>query len=149
VGQHIDLVRSSLPASQRLILEAVEETADGIVCRVRGKHTPHCAQNKLPITVVGAGLPQLRGLAGSAKSYAKRLFDFPTIGPLKREEAELAILKPARDEGEDFTPEAVVEIISQTRGYPYFLQEWGKHSWDVAEHSPIALDMSWRLQRNR
>jgi hypothetical protein len=99
-----------------------------------------CAQNKLPITVVGAGLPQLRGLAGSAKSYAERLFDFPTIGPLKREEAELAILKPARDEGEDFTPEAVVEIISQTRGYPYFLQEWGKHSWDVAEHSPIALD---------
>jgi hypothetical protein len=99
-----------------------------------------CAQNKLPITVVGAGLPQLRGLAGSAKSYAERLFDFPMIGPLKREEAELAILKPARDEGEDFTPEAVVEIISQTRGYPYFLQEWGKHSWDVAEHSPIALD---------
>ena len=99
-----------------------------------------CAQNELPITVVGAGLPQLRGLAGSAKSYAERLFDFPTIGPLKREEAELAILKPARDEGEDFTPEAVVEIISQTRGYPYFLQEWGKHSWDVAEHSPIALD---------
>jgi AAA ATPase domain len=99
-----------------------------------------CAQNKLPITVVGAGLPQLRGLAGSAKSYAERLFDFPTIGPLRREEAELAILKPARDEGEDFTPEAVVEIISQTRGYPYFLQEWGKHSWDVAEHSPIALD---------
>jgi hypothetical protein len=99
-----------------------------------------CAQNKLPVTVVGAGLPQLRGLAGSAKSYAERLFDFPTIGPLKREEAELAILKPARDEGEDFTPEAVVEIISQTRGYPYFLQEWGKHSWDVAEHSPIALD---------
>ncbi len=99
-----------------------------------------CAQNKLPITVVGAGLPQLRGLAGSAKSYAERLFDFPTIGPLKREEAELAILKPARDEGEDFTPEALVEIISQTRGYPYFLQEWGKHSWDVAEHSPIALD---------
>lgn len=99
-----------------------------------------CAQNKLPITVVGAGLPQLRGLAGSAKSYAERLFDFPTIGPLKREEAELAILKPARDEGEDFTAEAVVEIISQTRGYPYFLQEWGKHSWDVAEHSPIALD---------
>jgi hypothetical protein len=99
-----------------------------------------CAQNKLPITVVGAGLPQLRGLAGSAKSYAERLFDFPTIGPLKHEEAELAILKPARDEGEDFTPEAVIEIISQTRGYPYFLQEWGKHSWDVAEYSPISLD---------
>jgi hypothetical protein len=96
-----------------------------------------CSQNRLPVTVVGAGLPQLRGLAGSAKSYAERLFDFPTIGALKREEAELAIVKPARDEGEDITAEAVTQIIDETHGYPYFLQEWGKHSWDVAQNSPI------------
>ena len=96
-----------------------------------------CAQSKLPVTVVGAGLPQLIGRAGKAKSYAERLFDFPQIGPLTNAEAELAIVKPARDAGVEFTSEAVADIISQARGYPYFLQEWGKHAWDVAERSPI------------
>jgi hypothetical protein len=98
-----------------------------------------CVQSKLPLTVVGAGLPQLRGLAGNAKSYAERLFDYPTIGALAPPEAELAIVKPAKNEGVDFNPEAVAEIVSATRGYPYFLQEWGKHSWDVANQSPITL----------
>jgi hypothetical protein len=96
-----------------------------------------CAQRKLPITLVGAGLPQLRGLAGEAKSYAERLFDYPTIGPLSAAEAELAIVKPARDQGVEFSKGAVDEIIAATRGYPYFVQEWGKHAWDVADESPI------------
>ncbi len=98
-----------------------------------------CAQSNLPLTVVGAGLPQLRGLAGNAKSYAERLFNFPMIGALEPDEAELAIVKPANDEGVQFTPEAVAGIVSATKGYPYFLQEWGKHSWDVADQSPITL----------
>lgn len=99
-----------------------------------------CAQQKLPLTVVGAGLPQLRGLAGEAKSYAERLFDYPIVGPLSAPEAELAIVKPARDQGVEFTPEAVIGIISATHGYPYFLQEWGKHAWEVASQSPITLN---------
>jgi len=99
-----------------------------------------CAQLKLPVTVVGAGLPQLRGLAGHAKSYAERLFDFPEIGPLSPTEARLAIEKPAREEGVTYEDDAVNEVISKTRGYPYFLQEWGKHSWDVADNSPITLE---------
>lgn len=98
------------------------------------------SQARLPITIVGAGLPQLRGLAGEAKSYAERLFDFPMIGPLNDSEAILAIQKPANDEGVEFTPEALAEILRQTSGYPYFLQEWGKHSWEVADESPITLE---------
>jgi hypothetical protein len=86
---------------------------------------------------VGAGLPQLRGIAGKAKSYAERLFDFPTVGPLNAAEAALAIVKPARDEGVEYIPGAVDAIISKTRGYPYFLQEWGKHAWDTAKQTPI------------
>ena len=96
-----------------------------------------CSQASLPITVVGAGLPQLRGLAGKAKSYAERLFDYPMIGPLSDHDAALAIIKPAREQNVDFTEEAVAAIIAKTRGYPYFLQEWGKHSWDIANKSPI------------
>jgi hypothetical protein len=98
-----------------------------------------CSQANLPLTVVGAGLPQLRGLAGAAKSYAERLFEFPMIGPLTPDEARIAILKPAHDEGVSFTNEAIENILEKTHGYPYFLQEWGKHSWDVARQSPINL----------
>jgi hypothetical protein len=98
-----------------------------------------CAQARLPVTVVGAGLPQLLALAGNAKSYAERLFDFPQIGALDPQEAELAIVKPAREKGADYVPAAVNEIVERTRGYPYFLQEWGKHSWDIAASSPITL----------
>ncbi|MDE2662254.1 MAG: ATP-binding protein [Gemmatimonadota bacterium] len=95
------------------------------------------AQRSLPITLVGAGLPQLRGRMGRAKSYAERLFDFPEVGPLSAEAALTAIIKPARDLGVDFQPEAVDMILRETEGYPYFLQEWGKHVWDVAEETPI------------
>jgi AAA ATPase domain len=96
-----------------------------------------CAQRKLPVCVVGAGLPQLRGIAGDAKSYAERLFDFPFIGALDDKAARDAIVKPAQENAVSFTPKALALVIKQTQGYPYFLQEWGKHSWDVADHSPI------------
>lgn len=99
-----------------------------------------CAQRRLPITLVGAGLPQLRGRMGEAKSYAERLFDFPEVGPLNEPSAMLAITKPAVDQGVVFDEDAAREIVTQTRGYPYFLQEWGKHSWDTARVSPIALN---------
>lgn len=95
------------------------------------------AQRRLPVVLVGAGLPQLRGRMGRAKSYAERLFDFPEIGPLPPKDAKLAIAKPAKDRGVDVTPEALDLILKKTRGYPYFLQEWGKHSWDTAKASPI------------
>ena len=94
-------------------------------------------QRQLPVTIVGAGLPQLRALAGEAKSYAERLFEFPTIGPLAPEEAERALRKPAADAGIAYTDEAVAEILERTQGYPYFLQEWGNRAWDVASESPI------------
>lgn len=114
-------------------LQYVEE--DQFAALITALH--RCAQMSLPLTMIGAGLPQLRGLAGKAKSYAERLFDYPMIGPLSSDDAALAITKPAREEGIEFTDRAVAAIIAKTRGYPYFLQEWGKHSWDVATHSPI------------
>ena len=95
------------------------------------------AQRKLPVVLVGAGLPQLRGRMGRAKSYAERLFDLPEIGPLAPDATRLAIAKPARDLGVDVTDEALDRLVVETRGYPYFVQEWGKHSWDAADASPI------------
>lgn len=97
------------------------------------------AQRRLPVVLVGAGLPQLPGRMGRAKSYAERLFDFPEIGALTNEDARRAIAKPAADEGVEFSEDALKRIIDETRGYPYFLQEWGKHAWDAADKSPITL----------
>ena len=97
------------------------------------------AQRQSPVTLVGAGLPQLRARAGRAKSYAERLFDFPEVGPLTQEAARKAIEKPAQAEGVTIAGDALARILAQARGYPYFLQEWGKHAWDAADASPIDL----------
>jgi len=99
-----------------------------------------CAHRRLPVGLVGAGLPQLPGRMGRAKSYAERLFEFPQVGPLNQSAARLAIVKPAADQGIQITDPAVTAIIRQTQGYPYFLQEWGKHAWDHAAASPIRLE---------
>ena len=99
-----------------------------------------CAQRKLPIALIGAGLPQLRGRMGNAKSYAERLFDFPAIDALPAEAARSAIAKPVRAQGVEISADAVDRIVEETRGYPYFLQEWGKHAWDAADASPIGID---------
>lgn len=96
-----------------------------------------CAQERLPVTIVGAGLPQLRGRMGEAKSYAERLFDFPEIGPLNPDDAREAIERPAENEGALIERDATNLIVEKTQGYPYFLQEWGKHTWDIAPESPI------------
>jgi hypothetical protein len=96
-------------------------------------------QRRLPVVLVGAGLPQLPGKMGKAKSYAERLFDFPEIGALPAEAARLALVKPAEDEGVEFEEASLNRIIEETKGYPYFLQEWGKHSWEAAGDSPIKL----------
>jgi hypothetical protein len=98
------------------------------------------AQRQLPVVLVGAGLPQLRGGMGRAKSYAERLFDFPEIGPLPPDAAARAITKPLRDRDVDITPEALSLILERTYGYAYFIQEWGKHTWDTASSSPIAAE---------
>ena len=114
-------------------LQYVDE--DQLAALITALH--RAAQRRLPVTMVGAGLPQLRGGVGRAKSYAERLFDFPEVGPLSPDDARTAIAKPAQDEGVEIDPEVLDAVVSRTEGYPYFIQVWGKHLWDVAESSPI------------
>ncbi|WP_427453189.1 AAA family ATPase [Litorimonas sp. WD9-15] len=98
-----------------------------------------CSQATLPVIFIGGGLPQVAGLAGNAKSYAERLFDYHVIGPLSEHESRKAVQQPILDEGESITSEALDQIVADTMGYPYFLQEWGYHAWNVAEESPINI----------
>ena len=97
-------------------------------------------QRTLPFVVFGAGLPQLAALAGEAKSYAERLFDYPDVGALPESAARDAIRTPLQREGVEIEERALALIIEQARGYPYFLQEWGAHAWDTAAQSPITLE---------
>jgi hypothetical protein len=100
-----------------------------------------CARRSLPITLVGAGLPQIPRLAGEAKSYSERLFRFVTIGRLDPEtDARDALILPARDLGVELEPTAVDLVVEYTQGYPYFLQEYGRIIWDEASASPVSLD---------
>ena len=96
-------------------------------------------QRQLPLVLIGAGLPILPGLAGESKSYAERLFSFPPVGPLPEPDADRALQDPMIDAGEAFEPAALHEIFRLTRGYPYFLQEWGYQAWNHAAASPIGL----------
>lgn len=96
-----------------------------------------CAQQSLPVTLVGAGLPQLVGQTGRAKSYAERLFEFPEVGPLAPDDARQALRAPAARHAVAYNDDALDEILAQTQAYPYFIQEWGKHCWQCAQASPI------------
>ncbi len=98
-------------------------------------------QRQLPMVLLGAGLPILPGLAGESKSYAERLFSFPDIGALSEPDAAKALRDPTRAVGVGFNEGALKEIFRLTKGYPYFLQEWGYQSWNRAAASPITLQV--------
>ncbi len=98
-------------------------------------------QRQLPVVLLGAGLPVLPGLAGESKSYAERLFAFPDIGALSEADANQAISEPAVQEGVTLTAAALTETYRLTKGYPYFIQEWGYQMWNLAVTSPIELEL--------
>jgi len=139
-----DLVRSVGEAAQStgtaaaIFIDELQYIAeDQLAALITALH--RASQRRLPITLVGAGLPQLLGQMGNAKSYAERLFVFEPVGPLDKGAAWAAVRDPIRAEGEDIEDSALEAIFEATQGYPYFLQEWGKQSWDIAEASPIRV----------
>lgn len=125
VGLFIDEVQYLSPMELAAVIVACHETA----------------QRNLPFLFIGAGLPQVAALAGKAKSYAERLFDYPEIGPLESHDARSALVKPAQAEGVSFDGDAVAEILAAARNFPYFIQEWGFQVWNAAPASPITRGM--------
>ena len=104
---------------------------DQLAALIVGLH--RISQERLPLVLVGAGLPSLPALAGEAKSYAERLFKFTVIDRLGWEDALEALASPARREGVVWTDDALRLVVDQSEGYPYFLQEFGNQAWDIAE----------------
>ena len=97
------------------------------------------SQRNLPLVLIGAGLPQIVGLTGKSKSYAERLFDFPSVGALLDADAREAVIAPAQSQNVMVTEPAIVEILRVTQGYPYFLQQWGHEAWNLASDALIDL----------
>lgn len=97
-------------------------------------------QKNMPITIAAAGLPQIPRLTGEARSYAERLFGFPVIANLPEPDAEAALVEPARQQQIVFEPEAVKVALAWTGGYPFYIQQLGKHAWNIAQRSPITVD---------
>lgn len=118
-----------------LIDELQYLSKDELGALIRGIHAIN--QAGLPLVLFGAGLPQLAGQAGDAKSYAERLFEFPRLGALLEADAWKAIRDPVEEEGATISDEALKEIYEKTHGYPYFLQEWGYTVWNIAEGETI------------
>lgn len=141
-----------LPSLFTAVAEAAEERRSAVailIDEIQYLHTSELSalimamhkmqQRQLPLVLVGAGLPILPGLAGESKSYAERLFSFPDVRPLSEADTAKALREPVQEVGVDFEPAALHEIYRLTRGYPYFLQEWGYQTWNHAEASPITL----------
>lgn len=97
-------------------------------------------QKELPIAVAGAALPQIPLLTGEARSYAERLFDFPMIANLDEPAATMALVEPARRQGVEYSPDALAKALEWTAGYPFYIQQLGKHAWNLATESPIDAD---------
>jgi len=98
------------------------------------------SQKALPILLVAAGLPTLPGALAEAKTYAERLFSFPSLGALGEKDARDALSLPAHEEGVEYEERALSMVLDEAGGYPYFLQEWGRGVWDVAVANPISVE---------
>lgn len=132
VGQAAAAQRTSVA----FILDEIQYLAEpDLAALIMAMHRVN--QKQLPLVLFGAGLPQVRGQMGEAKSYVERLFDFPAVDALNADDARRAVAEPAHSQGVDFTEEALDEIVRVTAGYPYFLQEWGHFVWRQADTSPI------------
>lgn len=100
------------------------------------------AQEQLPLVLFGAGLPQLFSQVGEAKSYAERLFRFSEIDRLSQSDSHEVVRGPVQQQGAAVEQDALEEIFAQTKGYPYFLQEWGYRAWNLASSNVIDLPVA-------
>jgi hypothetical protein len=96
-------------------------------------------QKNLPISAAAAGLPQIPRLTGEARSYAERLFSFPVIAGLQERDARAALVEPARQRSVTFEDDAVRRGLRWTAGYPFYIQQLGKHAWNLAASASIDL----------
>ncbi|MEX2376339.1 MAG: ATP-binding protein [Dehalococcoidia bacterium] len=144
------LVAEAAKAAEKPVVILIDEVqylvSEDLAALIVSLH--RIGQKNLPLLLFGAGLPQLAAVSGEAKSYAERLFDFPSVGALVEHAAREAIRAPVEAAGVAIDDDALAFIVRQTEGYPYLIQEWGAHSWNAAPGSPISLPDAKAASRN-
>jgi hypothetical protein len=131
-------VATDLSTGIALFVDEMQDVPPGDVSALCAA-THELSQTAGPLIVVGAGLPHLPSVLSASKSYSERLFRYVPIDRLDRPAADQALLAPARREGADFTQEALDALFAAADGYPYFVQAYGKVTWDAAAASPVTL----------
>jgi AAA ATPase domain len=129
-------VATDLGVGIALFIDEMQDVPAGDVSALCAA-THELSQTAGPLIVVGAGLPHLPSVLSASKSYSERLFRYVPIDRLDRPAADQALLAPARREGADFTQEALDSLYEAADGYPYFVQAYGKVTWDAAAASPV------------
>ncbi|NBJ16995.1 MAG: ATP-binding protein [Dehalobacter sp. 4CP] len=108
---------------------------DNLEALIASTHRIH--QKGYPLVIFGAGLPKIAKMAGDAKSYSERLYNFVKIDSLSGPNSKSALIEPAKNQGVYYTDNAVDKIIEITDGYPYFLQEFGRQVWEYKNGNSI------------
>jgi hypothetical protein len=116
-------------------MQNLDESALGAICMA----FQAISRAGPPVTMVGAGLPDLRVRLLSAKPYADRLFSYAELGRLSDAAARSALIGPAAAAGVGYDEVAARQIVTESAGFPYFLQEYGRELWNFAETSPISM----------
>jgi hypothetical protein len=139
VMEHVGKLLRDRGESLCIFIDEVQSVSEGEL-RALLKTMQLIARLRLPVFITVAGMPQLPGQVGSAKTYAERLFDVIEVGSLVHDDAVAAIIRPAQDAGVTYAPAAVERLVDITEGYPYFIQEYGKMIWDTTVGSLIDLE---------
>lgn len=131
-------------ASEKFICFFIDEvqylSEEAVAGLIASSH--RISQKNLPMVFICAGLPQIAALSGDAKSYAERLFEFLPVGELKGDADRQALVGPVESVGESLSGDAIQILREEAKGYPYFIQEFGKHAWDLADNTPISDEVA-------
>ncbi|MEU0545886.1 AAA family ATPase [Nocardia sp. NPDC005978] len=142
----IDLVELLLEAAQlardagvgiALFIDELQDLGPADISAICGA-CHELSQDAAPLIVVGAGLPHLPAVLSASKSYSERLFSYHRIDRLDRAAADHALIAPAEREGVTYDEDALAALYRKADGYPYFVQAYGKATWDTAARDPIS-----------
>ena len=116
-----------------LFVDEMQDIADPELAALCGA-CHEISQQGAPLIVVGAGLPHLPVALAASKSYAERLFRYVVGRPAPPRDGRPRLDGcPAAERGRRRTSDdALDELYRLTDGYPYFVQAYGKVTWDVA-----------------
>ena len=88
-------------------------------------------RERYPLGIVGAGLPQTKGLLTRAATFGERSLEI-VLGELDDGTAARVLTAPAAQLDVSWDPDALAAAVTAADGYPQSLQIIGSATWDAA-----------------